>query len=184
MQRRSEIDIVIPVFNEASGIDIFHTRLTDVLRFTKNKIRFLYVNDGSTDGTQAKLLEIQKKDERLVVIELSRNFGHQAALSCGIDASDAEWVITMDGDGEHLPELPPEMIQYSKNGFDMILGQRKEAQKGTKFKNITSSRFNWMMEHLAESPIKQGVGDYRMINRLVIDAIKRFPIITAFCGNF
>ena len=102
------------------------------MRFTKNKVRFLYVNDGSTDGTQAKLLEIQKKDERLVVIELSRNFGHQAALSCGIDASDAEWVITMDGDGEHPPELPPEMIQYSKNGFDMILAQRKEAQKRNK----------------------------------------------------
>jgi len=111
------VDIVVPVYNEEAAIEAFHQQLCAALRELAYTFRFIYVNDGSADGTAARLAALASADDRLLLIELSRNFGHQAALTAGLDAADADFTITLDGDGEHPPELIPQMLELAQSGY-------------------------------------------------------------------
>jgi dolichol-phosphate mannosyltransferase len=113
------IDLVIPVYNEAEVIDHTHARLLVTLSSLDQEFCILYVNDGSTDDTLRILEELSTKDKRVKILSLSRNFGHQAALTAGMDAATGEVVITLDGDGQHPPEMIPQMVELIKQ--DTIL---------------------------------------------------------------
>ena len=130
----STVEIVIPVYNEDTGIAAFHQQLRAVVDELPYQLGFIYVNDGSSDDTQAQLAALVSADARVQVIELSRNFGHQAAITAGLDQSDADAVITMDGDGEHPPQMIREMLQLAESGYEVVLAQRLEDQKATWFK--------------------------------------------------
>ena len=99
------------------------------------------MNDGSTDGTAASLEALSGRDPRVRVVELSRNFGHQAALTAGIDASTGDAVITMDGDGQHPPELIPQMVELIAQGYDIVQGQRMDDAETGGMKKLTSAAF-------------------------------------------
>src|ERR1035438_5229269 len=114
------VDIVIPVFNEGEALHGFHARLASATTGLPHAFRFLYVNDGSGDDTSAVLAQLANADARVRAIHLSRNFGHQAALSAGLDACDADAVIMMDGDGEHPASLIPEMLRLYDAGYDIV----------------------------------------------------------------
>jgi dolichol-phosphate mannosyltransferase len=169
------LDVVVPVYNEAQCIEAFADRLRTQLTALQIPYRILFVNDGSVDDTQAKLVKLTSGDAHFAAIELSRNFGHQAAITCGLEASTADWVITMDGDGEHPPEKIVEMIAKAKEGYDLVLVQRQAGQDASFFKRATSDGFYRFIGQITSTPILPGVGDFRLMNRMVVDALVSMP---------
>jgi dolichol-phosphate mannosyltransferase len=173
----ARIDFIIPVFNEGPALERFHSALTSVLvELPQHSYRFLYVNDGSTDNSTEVLDRMIGFDSRVVAIELSRNFGHQAAISAGLDAFDADAVIMMDGDGEHPPKLVPEMIQLYEMGYDIVQTQRIDTErKGFVLKRATGAMFYWLINHLGETNVVSGAADFRLMSHDAADALRRLP---------
>lgn len=165
------VDIVIPVYNEEQAVAAFHQQLCQVIdRLPAYRFNIIYVNDGSTDGTQPVLLGLATTDPRLTVIELSRNFGHQAALTAGLDASTSPWVISMDGDGQHPPALLPEMLGLAQAGYDVVIGQRVEAHTPP-LKKLTSRLFYRLINLIGDTSIQPEAADFRLLSRPVVDAL-------------
>ncbi|MBI9046082.1 MAG: glycosyltransferase family 2 protein [Anaerolineaceae bacterium] len=174
-QSRHSVDIVIPVFNEEEAIIRFHQHLSKVLDALPYVFSIIYVNDGSKDQTQQRLSVIATGDARVVVIELSRNFGHQSALTAGLDHADADFVITMDGDGEHPPELIPEMLALAQTGYDLVLTQRMEQENISKFKRWTSNFFYRLINRMGDTQILPGGADFRLMTRNAVLALRSMP---------
>ena len=120
----ARLDLVVPLYNESDGLQAFYDELSHVLAGLEVEARILFVDDGSDDDTPDLLSDLAGRDERIVVVTLSRNFGHQVALTAGLDRADAEIVITLDGDGQHPPELIPQMLELSAQGYDIVLTER------------------------------------------------------------
>jgi dolichol-phosphate mannosyltransferase len=170
--RRLSVDIVVPVYNEEPGIAAFHARLAQAIGRLPHEFTIRYVNDGSVDKTRDRLAEIAEGDPRVRVLELSRNFGHQAALTAGLDAADADVAITMDGDGQHPPDLIEEMLETHAQGFDVVLMRRREDQPGSLFKRLTSSAFYRALNLIADTHLVPGVADFRLLSRRVVDGLR------------
>lgn len=166
-----QVDLVIPVYNEEEAITAFHQRLRAVIDPLPYRFHILYVNDGSKDATPERLAGIAGADRRVTVIELSRNFGHQAALTAGLDHSRGDFVISLDGDGEHPPELIPQMLNLARQGYEVVLTQRVEAQQAGWFKRWTSDAFYRWLNRLSNTRILPGSGDFRLLNRRAADAL-------------
>ncbi|HUG33933.1 MAG TPA: glycosyltransferase family 2 protein [Anaerolineales bacterium] len=174
-KRTSNIDLVIPVFNEEGVIEKIHAQIRAVVDQIPHKFRFLYVDDGSDDGTVASLRSIAASDRRVEILRLSRNFGHQAALSAGIDHSTGDIVISMDGDGQHPPEMIPQMIDLVRQGYDIVQAQRVAESKPSFFKTWTSGTFYWILNTISGTHIVAGAADFRAMSRQAVDALKAMP---------
>ncbi len=172
---RLSVDIVIPVFNEAGVVEQTYADLRAVIDPLPCTFTICYVNDGSADGTSKSLAALAKKDRRVQFIELSRNFGHQAALTAGLDASRGDLVITMDCDGQHPPKLIPEMIQLFKQGYDVIQGQRSDAAAMGMFKKWTSGGFYKILNLISGTHVLPGAADFRAMSRQAVEALKSMP---------
>jgi dolichol-phosphate mannosyltransferase len=172
---RPSVDIVIPVFNEAAVVEQTHTNLRLIIDPLPQSFTIYYVNDGSTDRTSELLANLAKKDRRVRVIELSRNFGHQAALTAGLDASTGDVVITMDGDGQHPPELIPHMLDLVRQGYDIIQTQRMDAVQRGVLKKWTSGGFYRLLNLISGTQVLTGGADYRSLTRQAVDALKSMP---------
>ena len=170
-----KIDLVVPVYNEASVINQFHSRLTGVLDALETTWRIIYVDDGSKDTTLRQLLEIAGNDSRISVIELSRNFGHQAALSAGLSIADGDYVITMDGDGQHPPGVIPEMISLADQGYDVVFTHRLEQQDIGPVKQITSKLFYWLINLIGSTQLEPGGADFRLLKSSAVLALRSLP---------
>ncbi|MEM4724618.1 MAG: glycosyltransferase family 2 protein, partial [Candidatus Hadarchaeum sp.] len=166
------LSIVCPVFNEATSIGPFLNRLLPVLDSLNNLSEIVFVNDGSYDDTLTILLEIQAHDPRLVVIDLSRNFGKEAALTCGLDYARGDAVIPIDVDLQDPPELIPEMVRLWQQGFEVVLAQRIDRSSDQFWKRKTASWFYRVHNAIAYPPIPPNVGDFRLMDRKVVDALK------------
>jgi len=173
--RTRTLDIVVPLYNEEGGIPAFHRELMTVANALDRDLTIYYVDDGSTDGTARALAAIAAADPRVVVIELSRNFGHQAALSAGLDRARGDAVITLDGDGQHPPMLIPAMLERLESGSDVVLGQRIAQRQPSLVKRATSRAFSWVLARLSATRICPGCGDFRAMSRPVVDAIRQMP---------
>lgn len=172
----ARIDVIIPVYNESQALPVFHNSLRTALSNLPHRFRFVYVNDGSTDSTAAVLEGLAEQDEDVCTIELSRNFGHQAALSAGLDAFDADAAIMMDGDGEHPPGLIPEMIRLFEMGYEVVQTQRIDAgRRGILLKRITGGVFYWLISRLGETRVLDGAADYRLLSQSAVAALKQMP---------
>jgi len=170
------IDFVIPLYNEQAGLIRFHEMLDGTSLPSDIERRYIYVNDGSDDQTPALLDELAAKDSRISVIHLSRNFGHQAALSAGIDAASADTVITLDGDGQHPPSLIPEMLRLQNAGYDIVQAQRiDDVRSGPFLKRLTSRLFYGLASFIGEVNLAPGTSDFRLLSRRAVDALKRLP---------
>ena len=134
-----------------------------------------YVNDGSTDKTSAVLAALSRKNRDVKVIELSRNFGHQAALTAGIAAARGDVVITMDCDGQHPPELIPQMLDLIRQGYDIVQGQRTDALQAGAFKKWTSGGFYRLLNAFSGTHVLPGAADFRALSRQAVDALKSMP---------
>lgn len=171
----TEIALVIPVFNEAGVIETTHAKLTAVLDALPHRFRIYYVDDGSTDGTDASLEHLASQDERVRILSLSRNFGHQAALSAGLNHAEGDVILSLDGDGQHPPEMIPQMIQLIEQGYDIVQAQRVEEVGGFSFKKVTSDGFYWLINKISGTHIQPGAADFRALSRQALDALKSMP---------
>jgi dolichol-phosphate mannosyltransferase len=169
------IDLVIPVFNESGVVEQTYTRFCEVIDPLPHKFTLYYVDDGSADGTVEILHSLAKKDKRITVLELSRNFGHQAALTAGLDASRGDFVISIDADGQHPPEMIVQMIELFEQGYDIVQAQRIEEERSFSFKQMTSSAFYSLINRISGTQIIPGAADFRGMSRSAVDAVKAMP---------
>ena len=171
--KKQSIDLVIPVYNEVGVVEQTHAHIRAVIDSLPYDFTFYYVDDGSDDGTPDSLKSLD--DTRVNVLELSRNFGHQAALTAGIDAAQSDIVISMDADGQHPPEMIPEMINLVRQGYDIVQAQRIDDVQGYSFKKVTSDFFYSILNKISGTHIQPGAADFRALSRRAVDALKSMP---------
>ena len=167
------VELVIPVFNEAGVVEQTHARICAVINSLPYNFTIYYIDDGSDDGTPASIRELS--DSRVHVLELSRNFGHQAALTAGMEATQGDIIITMDGDGQHPPEMIPEMIDLVKQGYDVVQTQRVDEAQPASFKKWTSGLFYRLINTISGTRVLPGTADFRALSRQAVDALKAMP---------
>lgn len=166
---------MVPVYNESDAVRQFHDRLIGQITILPYQFSIIYVNDGSTDDTQALLADIADSDERVSVIELSRNFGHQAALTAGLDAASGDYIITMDGDGQHPSQVISQMLGLAESGYDIVLTQRIEQKDVSPFKRLTSDAFYRLINRAGNTHILPGGADFRLMTAEAVSALKQMP---------
>ena len=169
----SKISIVIPVYNEEENIQIIADELSRVLADCNN-YEIIFVDDGSKDKTLEKIKQVCRSDKRVFFLSFSRNFGHQNALRAGLDCSTGDAVVTMDGDLQHPPEVIPEMIAKWKEGFDIVFTTRRDSQETPALKRNTAKWYYRIINRIADIDLKRGAADFRLMDRKVVDSLKRF----------
>jgi polyisoprenyl-phosphate glycosyltransferase len=169
------VDLVIPIFNEEGVVEHTHKRICDVVDSLAYDFHFIYVDDGSHDGTVDTLRKTAGDDPRVTLLRLSRNFGHQAALTAGMDASRGDVVITLDGDGQHPPEMIPQMLGLIAQGYDIVQTQRMDAAQPASFKKWTSGFFYRLINVISGTQIVPGTADFRALTRPAVDGLKAMP---------
>ncbi len=174
-RKKISVDLVIPVFNEAGLIAQMHARVRRAVDGLPYAFTFIYVNDGSSDGTETELTALANADKRVRVISLSRNFGHQAALTAGLDASRGDAVVTLDADGQHPPEMIPQMLDLIVQGYDIVQGQRAADARLGRFKKWTSGLFYRLLNFISGTRVLPGAADFRALSRRAVDALKAMP---------
>ena len=170
-----KIDLVIPVYNEDGVVGQTFADVCRIIDPLPHNFTIYYVDDGSEDQTVDSLHALARQDKRVVVLELSRNFGHQAALTAGLDAAQGDFVISMDADGQHPPELVPEMIALFEQGYDIVQAQRADEGGGFSFKQVTSSAFYKFINNISGTQMVPGAADFRGMSRQAEDALKSMP---------
>ena len=176
-RKKSEIsvDLVIPVFNEAGVIEQTYAAVRGAIQPLPYHFHIFFVDDGSTDGTASSLAALARQDACITVLTLARNFGHQAALSAGLEASRGDFVITMDGDGQHPPHMIPQMIELYEQGYDIVQAQRVEEQGSFSLKQATSAGFYSLINRISGTQMTPGAADFRGISRQVVEALRSMP---------
>lgn len=173
---RPAVSIVSPCYNEAEAIGRFHAELARVLESLDSfEFEIILVDDGSTDGTLARLNQIAARDPRVRVYGLSRNFGHQAALSAGLDAATGDAVLMMDSDLQHPPSLIPRLLLQWREGFDVVSTVREQTEGVGPLKRITSNGFYHLFNRLSGTRIEPGAADFCLLSRRACDAITSLP---------
>ncbi len=175
METRCQISIAVPVFNEVSVVGLFHERLCAVLSAQPGgPHEIVYVDDGSSDGTLELLESFATRDPRVVVVSLSRNFGHQAALSAAMDHASGDCVVLMDGDLQDEPELIPALLARYHEGFDVVW-VRRQCREGSFPKRILSFFYYRMIRALTLGEHPLDSGDFSLMSRRAVDAIRAVP---------
>lgn len=169
------VDIIVPLFNEEEAIFPFFEKLQASISTLAYDFHLIFVNDGSRDHTQQQLNKLAAAHPSLQVIELSRNFGHQAALTAGLDHSTADYAISMDGDGQHPPELIAEMLRLAESGYDMVLTERLQEHQPLSFKQFTSTAFYRLLNFIGDTHIQPGGADFRLLSRQVVQQLQSMP---------
>jgi len=173
VESRKRIAIVIPAYNEEDNVEIAYKRLKEVLDSTNYDYELIFVDDGSKDNTLSKLLELYEKDKKVKVISLSRNFGKEIALSAGLDYVDADAVIPFDVDLQDPPEVIPKLIAKFEEGYDVVNAVRIKREGETFLKRFTSKAFYKIINILSDIEIPQDVGDFRLISKAALNAVKQ-----------
>jgi dolichol-phosphate mannosyltransferase len=170
-----KLSVVVPVFNESSNLDVLYHRLVPAIESITEDFELIWVNDGSHDDSLKKMKSLAGQDSRLKWIDLSRNFGHQKAISAGIDFASGQAVVTMDGDLQDPPELIPELFEKWQSGFDVVYA-RRTSRKGEKiYKKVTAFVFYRLLRWISSVDIPTDVGDFRIIDQKVARVLKRMP---------
>jgi polyisoprenyl-phosphate glycosyltransferase len=174
-KRRRSVDIVIPIYNEAEVFEKTYRAIRAVLEALHYVFTIYAVDDGSTDGTPDVLRRLSDQDQDIRVVELSRNFGHQAALTAGLAAAAGDVVITMDADGQHPPEMIPRLLSLVEQGYDIVQAQRIEAVQTGALKRWTSGGFYRLLNFISGTHVLAGAADFRALSRRAVDALNSMP---------
>ena len=166
---RGLLSVVIPCHNEEAAIAATHERLLAVLPGTAMDFEILYIDDGSRDGTLARLESIAARDPRALVLELARNFGQQAAMSAGLAHARGDAVVILDADLQDPPEVIPEMVRRWREGVDVAYGRRRSREGETAFKLVTASLFHRFFASLMPYKVPVDTGDFKLLDRAVVD---------------
>ncbi|MDR1542178.1 MAG: glycosyltransferase family 2 protein [Clostridiales bacterium] len=165
--------VVIPAFNEEEVIMESYRRLTAVMKGTGESYELLFVDDGSKDKTAFLLGEAAEKDKNVKCIRFSRNFGHMAAITAGLDCARGDAIMIIDADLQDPPEVFPEMIAKWREGYDVVYGQRSERKGETAFKKLTANIFYRFIRSMTDVDMPVDTGEFRLIDRKVCEAIKK-----------
>jgi glycosyltransferase involved in cell wall biosynthesis len=166
------LSIVVPAYNEEAVIEQFHARLSEILDQLPMHSEVIYVNDGSSDATLAVLDQLRQQDNRIAILDLSRNFGKEIALTAGLDHAVGDAVVVIDADLQDPPELIPRMIEVWKDeGADVVYARRLGRDGETLIKRLTAAAFYKLMLHLGEVPIPPDTGDFRLLSRRALDGV-------------
>jgi dolichol-phosphate mannosyltransferase len=171
----TSVSIVIPCFNEEGNLREAHRRVTDAVGRAGIQYEIVYVDDGSRDLTPELLRQLQAEDDHVRVVYLSRNFGHQFAVSAGLAHTSGGAAIIMDADLQDPPEVILDMIRLWEEGYDVVYGVRTDREGETRFKLLTARLFYRIIRWLSETEIPLDTGDFRLLDRKVVDAILAKP---------
>lgn len=172
---QTEISIVCPCFNEEEVIDIFLEKISLVLQKIDLPYEIIFVNDGSTDKTLEKLLSVQKEYKEIKIINLSRNFGKESALTAGLDKANGEVIIPIDVDLQDPPELIEDFIFHWKEGNEVVLAKRVDRTSDSFSKRVSATLFYRFHNKITDTSLPENVGDYRLITRKVLTALQQLP---------
>ena len=170
-----EYSIVIPVLNERETLDELQRRLTPVMDALDGPCEVVLVDDGSTDGSVEVMLRLRVRDDRFKIIRLSRNFGHQIAISAGLDHARGNAVIVMDADLQDPPEVALELAKKWREGYDVVYAVRADRAGESRTRLAITSRFYRFMARLSEVPVPLDTGDFRLTDRRALDAVRSMP---------
>lgn len=173
MEKKIVCSIIVPVFNEELVVMESYKRLRKVMDEMKDPYEIIFVNDGSRDSTAPILNKICEEDKNIKLIDFSRNFGHQMAITAGMDYSSGEAVVVIDGDLQDPPEVIPEMLVKWKEGYDVVYGKRIDRKGDSLFKKYTAALFYRLLRSLTDVDIPVDAGDFRLIDRKVCNALKQ-----------
>jgi len=169
------LSIVVPIYNEEAVIDTMHQRLYEALLPIGVSFEIIYVNDGSKDNSMPKIKTIAAKVREVKYIDFSRNFGHQIAVSAGIDFASGDYIGTIDGDLQDPPELFKEMFDKMQEGFDVVYARRKK-RDGEPFLRLAAIKlFYRILKKMTSISIPVDTGDFRLMNRKIVDNLKKMP---------
>lgn len=170
------VSLVVPFYNEGAAVPVFFEAISHVLTSIDTAaFEIVCVDDGSKDDTLARLLEAARSDQRIRIVELSRNFGKEAALTAGLDMATGDAVIPMDADLQDPPELIAGMVEKWQRGADVVLARRIDRNNDSLLKRCTASLFYKIHNRVSLTEIPANVGDFRLMNRAAVDALKRLP---------
>ena len=170
-----DLSIVVPVYNEEKSIRLMYDRLLASITVISNNFEIIFVNDGSIDNSFLELVKLSKEDERVKYINFSRNFGHQIAVTAGLDYSKGTAVVIIDGDLQDPPEVIPEMYAMYKEGFEVVYGQRLKRKGDNFFKKITAKYFYRILKKITSINIPLDTGDFRLIDQKIVKDLKNMP---------
>lgn len=170
-ERRETLSVVVPAYNEEEVLESFHRRISAVLDTVDMDAEIVYVNDGSKDRTLQVMRQLQQIDQRVAIVDLSRNFGKEIALTAGLDHAHGEAVIVIDADLQDPPELIPNLIETWKNGFDVVYAKRLSREGEGWFKKTTAHMFYRVMQSTGRVKIPEDTGDFRLLSRRAVQAL-------------
>ncbi|HZY79966.1 MAG TPA: glycosyltransferase family 2 protein [Cyclobacteriaceae bacterium] len=171
----TDIAVVIPVFNEENNVSLLYDRLHGVMNSVGKTYRFVFVNDGSRDGTLQKIRELSAKDKHVKYIDLSRNFGHQVAVTAGLHFAKGKRVVIIDADLQDPPELIVDMDKKMDEGWNVVYARRKQRKGESFFKRITARMFYRLLKGITAVDIPVDTGDFRMMDWKVVEVLNRMP---------
>jgi len=169
------LSIICPCFNEEGTIKIFLEKLIPIMQGVQRSYEIIFVNDGSTDNTLNVLLKAKSKNPQIRILNLSRNFGKEAALTAGLEHAMGEVVIPIDADLQHPPEIIIELIKKWEDGFDVVVAKRTVRTGEGVIKKLTAKYFYKFHNQISDVEIPYNIGDFRLMSRKVIEALKRLP---------
>ncbi len=168
---RPVLSVVAPIFNEVETVPHFYQRVVEVMEALGEPFELVLVNDGSSDGSIQALRALHEHDRRVRVVDFSRNFGHQIAISAGLDHARGEAIIIIDSDLQDPPEVIPELVARWRAGAEVVYAQRRQRAGETRFKLMTAAAFYRLIERLTSVKIPRDTGDFRLVDRRVADAL-------------
>jgi polyisoprenyl-phosphate glycosyltransferase len=175
MASNPSISVIVPCYNEQESILECHARLSGVLDQLSSWYEIVYVNDGSRDNTLAILERLYETDPNLTIVELSRNFGHQTAVTAGLEIAKGQVVVIIDADLQDPPEVIPAMIEKWHQGYEVVYGVRESREGESGFKLWTAKLFYRLINQLSDIEIPLDTGDFRLLDRKAVDAMNRLP---------
>ena len=169
--RNLKLSIVVPVYNEAEGLQEFHRRVSTVLESLPYRSEVVYVNDGSTDESIQVIKTLKMADPRVAIVDLSRNFGKEIAMTAGFDHSCGDAVVVIDADLQDPPELIPKLTAEWEQGFDVVYAQRTRREGESSFKKATAFAFYRVIQNVSRVAIPEDTGDFRLLSRRAVCAL-------------
>lgn len=176
MTDKSALSLVVPVFNEADSISPFINKINGVFSSQPDiHLEIVFINDGSSDSTLDNLIRAQSAYPNIKIIDLSRNFGKEAAITAGLEQSRGDAVVVIDVDLQDPPELIPSMIEKWREGYEVVLACRTNRDSDSWLKRASANGFYWIHNQLSNPKIPANVGDFRLMDRVVVEALKQLP---------
>ena len=171
MNKKLTYTIIAPIYNEVENIPLLYSRVSEVMEQTGEPWEFVMVDDGSSDGSTEKILKLQSQDKKVKPVIFARNFGHQIAVTAGLDTSEGDAVIIIDADLQDPPEVILDLIQKWKEGFEVVYAVRSKREGESWFKLFTASAFYRVIQRITDVNIPTDTGDFRLLDRKVVQVM-------------